>query len=188
MRSGPGARRRPRDESDAAVTAMAYAIVGDGVPRKRRGQDMSSGEFEVFAVCPAEEIERGDARAFSLSRINESGESRPFPIVVIRTHADDYLGYVNSCPHEGTWLNIGAGEFFSRDRAFLRCGRHGATFEIDTGLCIDGNCKGQSLEPIALAVVDGDVCISGIALEEDDGYPNPFEDLGDTMEIMIHPD
>ena len=149
---------------------------------------MSSGEIEVFAVCPAEDIERGDAKAFSLSRINETGESRPFPIVIIRTHADDYFGYVNSCPHEGTWLNIGAGEFFSRDRAFLRCGRHGATFEIDTGLCVDGDCRDKSLEPIALAVVDGDVCICGMALVEDDGFPNPFEDLDDTMEIMIHPE
>lgn len=148
---------------------------------------MSSGEIEVFVVCRAGDIERGDARAFSLSRINAAGEGRPFPIVIVRTHADDYFGYVNSCPHEKTWLNIGAGEFFSRDRAFLRCGRHGATFEIDTGLCIEGDCRGKSLEPIALAVVDGDVCICGMALVEDDGFPNRFEDLDDTMEIMIHP-
>ena len=149
---------------------------------------MSSGETELFAVCAADGIERGNARAFSLSRVYEAGESRPFPIVIIRTHAGDYFGYVNSCPHEGTWLNIGAGEFFSRDRAFLRCGRHGATFEIDSGLCIDGDCRGKSLEPIALAVVDGDVCTCGVALVEEDGCPNPFEDLDDTMEIMIHPE
>jgi nitrite reductase/ring-hydroxylating ferredoxin subunit len=149
---------------------------------------MSSQEIELFVVCTAEGIERGGAKPFSLSRIDEDGEGRPLPIVIIRTHANDYFGYVNSCPHEGTWLNIGAGEFFTRDRAFLKCGRHGATFEIDTGLCVDGNCKGQSLEPIALAVVDGEVCVCGIALLEDDAFPDPFEELDDTMEIMIHPD
>ena len=139
--------------------------------REEKGQDMPSEEIEVFVICAADGIERGNARAFSLSRINEAGESRPFPIVIVRTHADDYFGYVNSCPHEGTWLNIGDGEFFSRDRAFLRCGRHGAAFEIDTGLCIDGDCKGKSLEPVALAVIDGEVCICGIALVEEDGCP-----------------
>ena len=116
-------------------------------------------------------------------------ESRPFPIVIVRTDANDYFGYVNTCPHEGTWLNFGTGEFFSRDRAFLRCGRHGATFEIDTGLCVDGPCRGESLEPIALAVIDGEVCLCGVALVEDDGCPDPFVDeADDTMEIMIHPD
>jgi nitrite reductase/ring-hydroxylating ferredoxin subunit len=149
---------------------------------------MSPEEIDVFAVCPAESIERGDARAFSLSRIGETGESRPFPILIARTHADGYFGYVNSCPHDGIWLNFGEGNFFTPDRAFLRCGRHGSIFEIDSGLCIDGPCKDRSLQSIALAVVEGDVCICGIALVEDDGMHDPFDELDDTMEIMIHPD
>ncbi len=149
---------------------------------------MSSEEIELFAVCSAEAIERGDARAFSLSRITEAGDSRPFPIVIVRTHANGYFGYVNSCPHEGIWLNFGEGRFFTPDRTFLKCGRHGSIFEIENGLCIDGVCKDQSLQPIALAVVDGDVCVCGIALVEDDGMPNPLEELDDTMEIMIYPD
>jgi nitrite reductase/ring-hydroxylating ferredoxin subunit len=159
-----------------------------GMQLADRGPEMPSAKVEVFAICGADDIERGDARPFSLSRINEAGESRPFPIVVVRTHANGYFGYVNSCPHEGIWLNFGDGTFFTPDRAFLRCGRHGSIFEIETGLCIDGKCKDQSLQPIALAVVDSDVCVCGIALVEDDGMPNPFDELDDTMEIMIHPD
>jgi nitrite reductase/ring-hydroxylating ferredoxin subunit len=143
---------------------------------------------EVFVICAAESIARGSAKAFSLSRITESDEGRPFPIVIVRTVANDYFGYVNTCPHEGRWLNIGTGEFFSPDRAFLKCGRHGANFEIDTGLCVRGPCKGKSLEPIALAVIDGEVCLCGVTLVEDDRFPDPFDDLDDTMEIMIHPD
>jgi nitrite reductase/ring-hydroxylating ferredoxin subunit len=149
---------------------------------------MSSEVIELFAVCAAEDIERGDAKAFSLSRISETGESRPFPIAIVRTYANGYFGYVNACPHEGVWLNFGEGHFFTPDRAFLKCGRHGSIFEIETGLCIDGPCKEQSLEPLVLAVVDGDVCVYDIALVEDDAMPNPFDDLDDTMEIMIHPD
>jgi nitrite reductase/ring-hydroxylating ferredoxin subunit len=146
---------------------------------------MSSEEIEVFVICAADSIEAGAAKAFSLSRISETGESRPFPIVVVRTHADAYYAYLNACPHEGIWLNFGAGEFFTPDRAFLKCGRHGARFEIDSGLCIDGPCRGQSLEPIALAVIDGEVCLCGVALAEEDF---PFEDFDETMEVMIHPD
>ena len=95
---------------------------------------------------------------------------------------------MNTCPHQGTWLNIGSGEFFTKDRTLLKCGRHGSNFEIETGLCVAGPCKGAELEPIALAVIDGDVCLCGIPLVEDDGMPDPFDDLDDTMEIMIHPD
>ncbi len=149
---------------------------------------MPGEEPEVFVVCAAENIARGGAKAFSLSRITQAGEGRPFPIVVIRTAADDYIGYMNTCPHEGLWLNIGTGEFFNPERNFLKCGRHGAHFEIETGLCVAGPCKGKSLEPIALAVIDGEVCLCGVALVEDDGFPDPFEDADDTMEIMIHPD
>ncbi len=115
-------------------------------------------------------------------------KGRPFPIVIVRTQVDGYFGYVNTCPHQRTWLNIGSGEFFTNDRALLKCGRHGSHFEIETGLCIAGPCKGAGLEPVALAVIDGDVCLCGIPLVEDDGMPDPFDDLDDTMEIMIHPD
>ena len=149
---------------------------------------MSSDEIDVFVICPADAIEPGGARAFSLSRITETGDQRPFPIFIVRSAADDYVGYVNACPHEGIWLNFGADEFFSRDRAFLKCGRHGANFEIDTGLCVEGPCRGKSLEPIALAVIEGDICLCGVRLVEDDRRLDPFDDPDDTMEVMIHPD
>jgi len=149
---------------------------------------MSSEKIELFAVCADGDIGRGDARAFSLSRVDETGESRLFPILIVKTHANGYFGYVNSCPHEGIGLNFGEGSFFTADRTFLKCGRHGSVFEIETGLCIGGPGQEKSLEPIALAVVDGDVCVYGITLVEDDAMPNPFDELDDTMDIMIHPD
>jgi nitrite reductase/ring-hydroxylating ferredoxin subunit len=147
---------------------------------------MASAEIELFVICGAEDIERSGAKAFRLSRIDTSGQSRPFSIVAIRTHRNDYFGYINACPHQGTWLNFGDGSFYTPDRAFLKCGRHGSVFEIESGLCIEGPCKNQSLEPIALAVVDGEVCVCGVALEES-GFPDTFDE-DDTMEIMIHPE
>jgi nitrite reductase/ring-hydroxylating ferredoxin subunit len=148
-----------------------------------------STQPDVFAICALKDIGRGDAGAFSLFRVTETGEARPFSIVGVRSHADEVVGYVNACPHQGTWLNLGDGGFFNVERTFLRCGRHGALFEIDSGLCIAGDCLGRNLEPVPVAVIGGEVCVCGIALLEDAG-PDPFADgLDDeTMEIMVHPD
>lgn len=156
----------------------------------REGQDMRD-DVDVFVICGADEIPRGSAQAFSLSRLDVSGESRPFPIVVVRTDADVYVGYANICPHNRLWLNIGDGEFFSEDHGFLQCGRHDAKFEILSGSCIAGPCAGKSLEPVPLMLSDGEVCAYGIKLAEEEAYPDPFSDYADydeTLEIMIHPD
>jgi nitrite reductase/ring-hydroxylating ferredoxin subunit len=151
-------------------------------------ETMSSKGNPVFVICSAKSIAPGAAKSFSLSRITENGEARPFPIVIVRTDGDEFVGYVNSCPHNGIWLNFNAGEFFNEDHTLLKCGRHGAEFEITTGTCIEGPCTGKSLEPLALTVIEGEVCLCGIALVEDNGIPGPFDELEDTMEIMIHPD
>lgn len=129
---------------------------------------MSSEPNDVFIICDAKIIARGTAMPFSLARHSENGEARPFRIVMLRTRSDAYLGYVNICPHEGRWLNIGDGGFFTKDGAFLRCGRHGARFEIETGACVDGECAGKSLQRVSVEVLDGDVCVRGVALVEDD--------------------
>ena len=149
---------------------------------------MSREPSDLFIICDANDVGLGSAASFHLSRNGGNGESRPFPIVVVRTLANGFVGYLNACPHEGRWLNIGAGEFFTDDRAFLRCGRHGARFEIESGLCVEGPCKGKSLERLAIEVADGDICISGVSLVEDDRSPDPFDEDDETMDIMIHPD
>jgi nitrite reductase/ring-hydroxylating ferredoxin subunit len=155
-----------------------------GLTVRREVKEMTPAEAELFVICAADDIERNGAKAFSLSRVDADGAGRPFSIFVIRTYADGYCGYINSCPHQATWLNFGDGSFFTPDRAFLKCGRHGSVFEIDSGRCIEGPCKDNSLEPVALAVVDGELCVYGIELEES---RLSFVDDDDTMEIMIHP-
>src|SRR5450755_1813547 len=104
-------RIRTWRESDSNVVLTT----GSGMAMVCRGAANGGREAaKVFVICAADSIERSNAKAFSLFRINEAGESRPFPIMVIRTHADDYIGYVNSCPHQGIWLNFGEGNFFTR--------------------------------------------------------------------------
>jgi nitrite reductase/ring-hydroxylating ferredoxin subunit len=147
-----------------------------------------SDEVNVYVICSTREIEPGTAKAFSLSRITETRETRPFSIFVVRTKADQFFGYVNVCPHQGAWLNIGDGGFFSGDGARLRCGRHKAEFDVESGLCVKGSCKDKSLEQIPIVVMDGEVCLCGVELsEEEPRRPSDDDEFEDTMEIMIHP-
>lgn len=143
---------------------------------------------EVYVICRANDLAPGEAKAFSLSRVTESGEGRPFGIFVVRLSRHGYVGYVNACPHAGTWLNFNAGAFFNADGSRLQCGRHGALFDIRTGQCIEGPCQDARLQPLAISVIDGDLCLGGVRLEEDAGQSHRLEEFDDTMEIMIHPE
>ncbi|MBL4759017.1 MAG: Rieske 2Fe-2S domain-containing protein [Rhizobiales bacterium] len=53
--------------------------------------------------------------------------------------------FENACPHQGTPLETLAGKFFNRDQTQLLCSTHGAEFEIETGFCTIGPCKGEKL-------------------------------------------
>ncbi len=48
------------------------------------------------------------------------------------------------------------------------CGKHGALFELGNGRCSSGPCKNEHLEPVRLEVIDGDICVLGLKLLEDD--------------------
>jgi len=146
---------------------------------------MSDQSPPLFAICPMGSIAVGEAKAFDLARLDDEGTAKPFRIVVVRKDGTRYLGYVNTCPHEGVWLNIGRGAFFDPAGTHLQCGKHRARFDIETGVCVSGPCEGQRLEAVEVVAASGDICISGIRLLEDDGVSMESDD---TMEIMIHPE
>ena len=37
----------------------------------------------------------------------------------------------------------------------LRCSKHGALFQINDGLCVEGPCQGESLQPLKCIVDNG---------------------------------
>lgn len=142
-----------------------------------------NAEVDLYVICALDALDRGQAKAFSLSRVLDDSTTRPFSIFVVRTKQDHCVGYVNICPHQGSWLNIGEGTFFSADGERLRCGRHKAEFDVETGSCIKGPCLGKTMEPVALVVMDGEVCLCGIKLAEEEVAD--YDELDETMEIMI---
>ena len=78
------------------------------------------------------------------------------------------FGYVNRCPHHGTHLDWERAQFLDPTGMRLMCGKHGALFELGSGRCSSGPCKGENLTPVALSIIDGDICITGVRLVEDD--------------------
>jgi nitrite reductase/ring-hydroxylating ferredoxin subunit len=100
-------------------------------------------------------------------RVDASGMRRPFPIIVVRW-GKQVFGYVNKCPHDGVNLDWEHNQFLDPNGIRLMCGKHGASFELGTGICVDGPCKGRSLDPVALTIVDDDICVTGVTLVEDD--------------------
>lgn len=121
----------------------------------------------AYAICAMNEIPSQRARGFVLSRIDEHGKEQPFPIVVIRW-GRQVFGYLNKCPHDGVHLDWERNQFLDPNGVRLMCGKHGALFELGTGMCIEGPCKGRSLQPIPLIILDGDICVVGVQLAEDE--------------------
>ena len=69
--------------------------------------------------------------------------------------------WLNVCPHAGRRLDWAPGQFLKSRDGQLVCAAHGATFELDGGLCVAGPCRGDSLRAVAVEVRDGQVWLGG---------------------------
>jgi len=122
----------------------------------------------VYAICAMSDIPSQKARGFDLVRLDENGVEKPLPLVVVRW-GKQVFGYVNKCPHDGVKLDWERNTFLEPNYGLrLMCGKHGALFELGTGVCIEGPCKGRGLTPVDLVVVDNDICVVGVTLAEDE--------------------
>ena len=59
--------------------------------------------------------------------------------------------WLNICPHAGRRLDYAPGQFLL-DQGRLVCAAHGASFELEQGVCVAGPCRGASLVPLAVAI------------------------------------
>ncbi|WP_407120853.1 Rieske (2Fe-2S) protein [Bradyrhizobium sp. STM 3561] len=125
----------------------------------------------IYAICSFNDISSRQAKGFHLMVVDDHGNHRPWSIIVVRW-GKKVLGYVNKCPHNGVNLDWERNVFLDPYGIRLMCGKHGSTFELGTGLCVEGPCQGRTLTPIALAVLDGDICVVGVHLVEDDASAN----------------
>jgi nitrite reductase/ring-hydroxylating ferredoxin subunit len=80
-------------------------------------------------------------------------------LLLVRTE-NDVRVYEDRCPHMGLSLRWPPASFLSDDGQFISCANHHALFRIDTGECIAGACRGESLKARAAVIREGAVWLS----------------------------
>ncbi|MDJ0700933.1 MAG: Rieske 2Fe-2S domain-containing protein [Woeseiaceae bacterium] len=111
--------------------------------------------MKEVAVGALDELDDPGCREFSIG----DGDW-PFKGFVVRK-GDAVYAYRNYCVHVGHPLNWMPDGFLTRDRSAIICASHGAMYEIETGLCVAGPCKGKSLREVQVEVRDGVIYATG---------------------------
>ncbi|MCG8434531.1 MAG: Rieske (2Fe-2S) protein [Gammaproteobacteria bacterium] len=114
---------------------------------------MSEGIRE-YNVCALTEIDDPGAKEIVMQDKDETWYG-----FLVRK-GDNVYAYLNSCPHTGAMLNWGPDKFLTRDKSLIMCSVHGAIFEMDSGVCIAGPCKGRGLRSLDVVLKDGRVIVS----------------------------
>jgi len=120
---------------------------------------MAEGGRWLPLVAVAEVPESGLAFTFPSGPFTEGG-------ILIRT-GTGVRAWLNRCRHLSVPLDHDApGEFLTGDRRHLVCGKHGALYRPEDGLCVAGPCRGASLRPLRVAVWQGKVCLDITSLPD----------------------
>jgi len=75
--------------------------------------------------------------------------------VMVFRRAERIVAYQNVCPHRFLSLSWAPDKFLIGDDGLLVCPHHGAAFELDSGVCLQGPCEGDSLTPARLRIENG---------------------------------
>jgi len=94
-------------------------------------------------LAEAEAVLDGDAESLILHRCGEAVRA-----------------WLNVCPHAGRRLDWAPGRFMKSREGLLVCAAHGASFELEGGLCVAGPCRGDALRPVPVEVRDGQVWLA----------------------------
>lgn len=108
---------------------------------------------EIF-LCRVEQLE--DPGTWN-TVLTEDGEE--LDIVVVQTNGARHA-YINSCPHQFIPLETFPNHFLTEDKQFLVCSGHGARFELATGACYSGPCRGRGLDPLKIEERDGAIYLA----------------------------
>ncbi|MDX1506698.1 MAG: Rieske (2Fe-2S) protein [Woeseiaceae bacterium] len=111
--------------------------------------------MKTIAVGALDELDDPGCREFSI------GEGDwPFRGFVVR-QGNAVFAYENVCAHVGHPLNWKPDNFLTKDGSAIICASHGAMYDIGSGLCFAGPCKGKALRNVSVEVRDGTIYVSG---------------------------
>jgi nitrite reductase/ring-hydroxylating ferredoxin subunit len=77
--------------------------------------------------------------------------------LILHRDGEAVRAWLNVCPHAGRRLDWAPGRFLKSKTGELVCAVHGATFELQAGLCVAGPCRGAALRAVAVELRDGSV-------------------------------
>lgn len=106
----------------------------------RPGVESVSGSLIHLADLPAEGL--------SEVELPVAGELQS---ILLRRTGQRVQAWLNICPHAGRRMDYAPGKFLL-DQGRLVCAAHGASFELEQGLCVAGPCRGASLVPLQVVV------------------------------------
>jgi len=115
---------------------------------------MSTSAPPLF-VMNSSELAQSQCKSFTIDETQ----------VFIVRHQGTVVAYINSCPHRKVPLEWVPEQFLDYDKQFIQCATHGALFTIENGLCISGPCNRQSLTPVPMQEVDGQIVCLGLNQE-----------------------
>lgn len=78
-------------------------------------------------------------------------EQLPAEVILING-GQQVSAWLNICPHQGRPLNYAPNKFLQTPDGYLMCAAHGATFNMHSGECIKGPCKGAALREVPVSV------------------------------------
>lgn len=105
----------------------------------------------ICKLAKIDEISEGKWYEFNLQM-----DEGIFSLMLKKTK-DTYFAFKNYCPHQGRRMNYSLGKFLTTQEGNIVCPAHGAEFKPESGLCINGPCLGQSLEPVHIQLNDESV-------------------------------
>jgi len=110
--------------------------------------------MQTNEICKVDDLQNNEAKGFIAT---VQGKQRN--IFVVRKN-DRFFAYLNWCPHNQVLIDQIPNKFFNADRSLIQCSKHGALFEIDGGLCIEGPCEGDRLKVLVVTIKDGNVFVN----------------------------
>ena len=69
---------------------------------------------------------------------------------IVVQQADGCHAFVNRCPHRQLPLDRNSHLSLTADQQLLICSNHGARFDLRSGQCVAGPCRGKALQPVAV--------------------------------------
>jgi nitrite reductase/ring-hydroxylating ferredoxin subunit len=107
-----------------------------------------------ITVCRDEALGEKETAKFRIGEGSNAAEG-----FVIRYQGALYA-YRNECRHVPMTMDWVENRFLSRDRCYIQCATHGARYQIDTGLCVEGPPAGKTLKNLPVEVCDGDIVVT----------------------------